>query len=170
MTRSEPRETPEARQPKPLWSLTHTIALAAMLCAAIVVFRFRPRASNDVAASWIAVARDTNYNIFVDVSRIQANTQWPLMRPVTAYAVWYRTDHRLPRLHDGKPFDREIVHSIVWCDSLWYKVLSVDMTLEGRLPAMRQVTDLRLQQWRRVALGGMDERAAKTACGLARAR
>ena len=48
--------------------------------------------------------------------------------------AWYRTDHKQPRLHKGKEFNRETVHSLVRCMPLSFKVISVDMSMGASAP------------------------------------
>jgi len=118
------------------------------------------------SASWMRVAADSHYVIYVDTSRLNERYgSWPL--------VWYRTDHAIPRLHKGKEFDREIVQSAIRCDSLWFKVAKVDMSTGAGKPVARQQTtlkDLYKQPWRPVERGTIEESVARAACGLTRER
>src|SRR5258705_2003203 len=116
--------------------------------------------------SWVRIARDANYDVDIDSSRIEVGRDWVFGVPHRVYSEWYRTDHKLPRLHREKPFNREVVHSLVLCDSLWFKVLSVDMYFGDHLVARQQTTERELsdQPWRRVARGTTEEIAARAAC------
>jgi hypothetical protein len=111
---------------------------------------------------WKRVAADSNYAISIDTARLSAHYgAWPI--------VWYRTDHVLPRLYKGKEFDREIVQSVVRCDSLWFKVVSVDMSMGSRQPVARQLSenrDLSRQPWRNVERGTIEEVVARAACAM----
>jgi len=109
------------------------------------------------------VARDANYNISIDTSR-------SIRRALGGYVVWYRTDHIGTHLHNGKPFNREVVQSLVRCDSLLFKVISVDMSLGARAPISQQRTEpdeLFEQPWRRVERGTAEEMAAQAGCTFA---
>lgn len=110
--------------------------------------------------AWTRVARDPNYEIFLDTASLQR--RWD-----GAFESRFRTEHAAERLRDGKPFNREIVLSIVRCDSLWFKVRSVDMSLDDAEPISRQrdsEDDLLRQSWRRVARGTSEHMAAEAAC------
>jgi len=122
-------------------------------------------------ADWVRVARDANHDIAIDRSRIRALrvSAWGIA--YEAFEVWYRTDHALPRLHNDKTFNREIVRAIVQCDSLWFKVISVDMSeRNGKTVARQRTTDGELndQPWRRVERGATEEIAAMAACHFGR--
>jgi hypothetical protein len=115
---------------------------------------------------WVRVARDANYTVAIDTSRV--SRYWD-----RSWQVWYRTDHSVPRLHKEKPFNREIVQSRVNCDSLTFKVVSVDMSMGDGLPISIQrsdTKDLDVQPWRYVERGTVEEMAAQAACHFAAAR
>lgn len=117
-------------------------------------------------ARWVRVVRDPNYTIFIDTGRVSRH--WD-----RSWQVWYRTEHAVPRLHRRKEFNREIVHSRVNCDSLTFKVVSVDMSMNEGPPISVQRMDykeLEQQVWRRVQRGTVEEIAAEAACHFAAAR
>ena len=123
-------------------------------------------ASAHSSGRWLGVVRDVNYDISLDTSRI--TRRWR-----NEYVVWYKTDHVAPHLHNGKPFNREIVQSLVRCDSLWFKVISVDMSLGNEKPISQQRADrmeVLDQPWRRVEQGAAEEIAARAACTFAERR
>ncbi len=112
------------------------------------------------------VVRDANYTVAIDTGRVSRH--WD-----RSWQVWYRTDHTVPRLHKGQAFNREIVQSRVQCESLTFKVVSVDMSMGDRPPISVQRTDnreLEEQPWRGVADGTVEEIAARAACHFAAAR
>jgi hypothetical protein len=120
---------------------------------------------------WVRVARDANYDIAIDRARIESERLAAYGKWSSVFKVWYRTDHAQPRLHNGKTFNREIVRAIVWCDSLWFKVESVDMSMgEGRTVARQRSSadDLSRQRWHRVERGTTEEIAALAACHFGR--
>lgn len=121
------------------------------------------------SATWYLVGRDANYDVFIDPASIRA-TVGPSERSfMRAYEVWYRTDHKRPRLHRGKPFNREIVRSLVQCDSLWFKVERDAMSMGDERPvAVQEATweELVRQPWRRIVPGTLDDAAARIACEL----
>src|SRR5689334_20594841 len=111
-------------------------------------------------SNWVTVVRDANYTIAIDSSLIQHEYWWYAGTRFDIYRVWYRTDHAKPRLHDDKSFNREVVHSLVRCDSLWYKVMSVDMSMGNEPPVVQQRTsdrDLGEQPWQVVLRGTSEE-------------
>lgn len=112
---------------------------------------------------WVQLGRDANYTVWIDTVALKRE----YLDHMPGYLVWYRTDHTAPRLHHRKPFNREIVESVVACDSLWFKVRSVDMRMNDERPIALQradVDDLMQQPWRRVELGTVEEAAAQAAC------
>lgn len=122
-------------------------------------------AADDGGGRWHRVAVDPNYVIYID-------TMVELRRD-GSFETTFRTDHEVPRLRDGKPFDREIVTSIVRCDSLWFKVRSVDMSLGDARPIAQQRDDewdISEQPWRRVEQGTSEHIAAEAACHYGRKR
>jgi hypothetical protein len=113
--------------------------------------------------AWVIVARDANYNVAIDPGDVvqEQVSIWGRLR--LAYGVTFRTDHAKPRLYKEKEFDREIVRSLVQCDSLWFQVLSVDMLRHDRV-VLRQRDERRDAPWRRVERGTTEEIAARAAC------
>lgn len=115
----------------------------------------------------MVVARDANYEIAIDTSRMEARFGWSGTKWFRVYDTWFRTDHKTPRLHHGKPFTREVVHSQVRCDSLLFKVVSVDMSMgdEKRIALQRtEGRELSDQPWRPIAGGETEEITARAAC------
>jgi hypothetical protein len=131
------------------FALTGTLATTACLNAS----------ASDRGYRWQVVARDSSYQIAIDTMQIDR-------RNYTLYTVWYRTDHAQTRLHNGKPFNRELVQSLLRCDNLSFKVLSVDMSMGGKLPVARQRTNAAEQPWRSVERGTIEEAAARAACDI----
>jgi hypothetical protein len=124
----------------------------------------------DDSVRWVRVARDANYNIYLDTGRLE-QVNGPGYRGY-GYSVWYRTDHALPRVHQGnkKLFNRELVQSIVRCDSLKFRVASVDLSMVGeRVFVQQRLTEKELmnQKWRSVEMGTAEEMAARAACHFA---
>jgi len=149
----------------------HSGRASLALCAAVVVTVACNSTPPDNSPRWVRVARDANYTIYLDTGRMgPANGPGDLRR---AYEVWYRTDHALPRVHEGDNtlFNREVVHSIILCDSLLFRVASVDMSMGRDRPIVQQsltLQELQHQKWRHVELGTSEELAARAACHFAR--
>lgn len=120
--------------------------------------------SNPDSKRWVRVARDANYEIAIDTTRIEPHGLY-------GYLVWYRTDHAAQRLHKGKPFNREVVQSELRCKEMEFKVVSVDLSMGSARPISEQRTeprDLEDQKWRTVERGTTEEMAATAACHFAR--
>jgi hypothetical protein len=133
-------------------------------------FSFASACSNALArdsAHWMQVARDANYTISIDTARIEVpeHRQW--------YVVWYRTEHAQPRLHKGKPFNRETVKSLLRCDDYSFKIASIDMSIgAGHIVATQRATadEIAKQPWRNVERWTIEETVARAACDVARQR
>lgn len=120
-------------------------------------------------ATWYLVARDANYDVYIDPARIRQTIGPSEKSFMPAFEVWYRTDHKRSRLHDGKVFNREVVRSLVQCDSLWFKVERDAMSMGDERPiALQEATweELARQPWRRIRAGTLDDAAARIACEL----
>ena len=115
--------------------------------------------ASDGGHHWQIVASDSSYRIAIDTMRLDR-------RNYLTYTVWYRTDHTRTRLHNGKQFNRELVESIVRCDNLSFKVLSVDMSMADERPIARQRTEATDQPWHSVERGTIEETAARAACDI----
>jgi len=126
----------------------------------------------DDSPRWVRVARDANYTIYIDTGRMgpfDNHFAGPGEWGGNAYDVWYRTDHAQTRIHDktNQGFNREVVHSIIDCDSLRFRVAGVDMSMgDGRVIIQQRLTtkELANQKWRHVELGTAEELAARAAC------
>ena len=148
-------------------------ALLLYACATLGVAACTNASADERSLRWVRVVRDANYDIAIDTAQVKRSVEWWDHTMLQTYRVWYRTDHAAPRLHEGKQFNREVVQSIVYCDSLWFKVLSVDMSMNGGRPISIQRTapnELPDQPWRRVERGTADEIAAQAACHFASKR
>jgi hypothetical protein len=114
---------------------------------------------------WTRVYSDTNYDVSIDTAHLD-------QRVFGVNIVWYRTEHRREREHRGQLWNREVTQSVLLCDSLEYKVRSVDLSLGNHAPISRQresLRDLGAQPWRRVVPGTPDEVTARAACDLLKA-
>lgn len=148
-----------------MWRVSVVTSMA--LACAIVLVGCRD-ASADEHRQWLRVARDDAYDIFLDTAHIRQRLEGVRRGPkFKSYEVWYRTDHQAPRLYKAKNFNREIVRSIVQCDSLFYKVISVDMSMGDGTPISKQrltADEVAFQVWRRIERGTSEEIAAQAAC------
>lgn len=146
------------------WTMPRRPALAALLIAACSTDPM-----SDGKSRWLRIYSDTNYVVSIDAEHIE-RLSGGFNHRYGMSDVWYRTDHKLPRLHDGREFTREVVHSLVRCDSLWFKVSRVDMSVGDARPFVRQeltAAEFEHQAWRRVVRDTPEEVAAQAACGLA---
>src|SRR5687767_1890477 len=71
-------------------------------------------AATGASGHWVTVGRDGNYTVAIDTATLKRG----YLDFATVYYVSYHTRHAVPRLHDGKKFNRELVRSVVRCDSL----------------------------------------------------
>jgi len=143
------------------------LALIAVVAVALGGYAWAHRSRPE----WVRVTRDENYDIWLDRARTQSVRLAIYGVWRDGVEVWYRTDHAQPRMHDDKTFNREIVHALVWCDSLRFKVMSVDMSMgDGRVVARERSLgdDLKRQRWRKVEQGTSEEVAAIAACHFGR--
>lgn len=138
-------------------NLSVALSLAGGLAVALLAHRGN-------GAQWLRVARDSEYDVAIDTTRIAGGE-------VRGFRVWFRTQHAARHYHDGLPFDREIVESVIDCKHLTFRVASVDLSLDDRPPISRQRTqagELSLQPWRQVEPRTIEEAAAIKACDVAR--
>jgi len=163
---------PSVRAPK-FPTLAPWQFMALGLSVWLIATRFMSASAVDDSTRWVLVVRDASYDISIDTARVRG---WTGRSRYTRYLtsdVWYRTDHKSPRLHNEKPFTREIVHSIVRCDSLWFRVISVDMSMGDSRPISQQrmtPEEVDHQLWHRVERGTAEEMAAEAACHFAAKR
>ena len=146
--------------------MTRSRDIRMALVAAVVV-----AAASCTGASprrdWVRVAGDVNYDIAIDRLHIAEWRDAPVGGWDQAFEVWYRTDHAQPRMHNGETFDREVVRAIILCDRLWFRVVSVDMSMgDGRVVARQRTSEeeFNRQAWRPVERGTTEEDAALAAC------
>lgn len=112
---------------------------------------------------WIEIFADSNYTVDVDMGNVTRRLSgWE------EYDIWYRTRHRRPHLRRGEAWNLEYTRSVVRCDSLWYKVLSVDLSDHGRRTVSQQRTDYMDQPWRKVEVNSVERFVALRACDIAR--
>lgn len=67
--------------------------------------------------------------------------------------IVFRTTHSTPRYHKAGTWNREVARSLVWCDSLAFRPLSVTLALDDATPIVTQQEDERRlwdKPWRRV--------------------
>lgn len=137
-----------------------TAARRAALLALIPTFQ----ACADAKHSWVRVARDPNYEIFLDSARI-------FRQPDGYVEVFYRTVHAAPRMHRDRQFDREIVLAVVDCARERFKVRAVDLLHgERRLVSRQRTSDLDLarEPWRAISQADAERLAAEAACHFSR--
>lgn len=144
-------------------SATRYTVLALSLASVVGGRVATQRAHHD---DWLRVASDSSYDIAIDTGRLGGDER-------RGYRLWSRTTHATPHYHNGMPFDREVILSVVACHSMTFRVASVDLSLGDDAPVVRQRTsagELGNQPWRTIERGTLDEIAARAACNLARRR
>jgi hypothetical protein len=132
--------------------------------AGLVVAAFGKASTKRESGHWLRVVNDSNYDVSIDTTRIRR-------RGAYTYDVWYRTDHAVTHLYKGKPFNREVVESVLECGTLLFKIASVDMSLGTGSPVSQQRTgagELGQQPWRHVEPETIEAVAAQATCDFVR--
>jgi Surface-adhesin protein E len=140
-----------------------TVARTAIVLAATAITVRLIGASGDNRVHWLVVARDSNYTIAIDTTRIVAEYG-------RTYDVWYRTDHAATRFYKEKAFTRETIHAVLRCDGYRFRIMSVAMSMgSGRAVTWQSAEpqDLASQSWRRVEPGSTESDAARATCQVA---
>jgi hypothetical protein len=144
------------------------LLLAGCVAVGVGANRYLLTAHN--SNGWMRIASDSLYVISIDPARV-------IERWGGIYDVWYLTDHAIPHMYKGASFNREIVESLLRCNTLSFKILRVDMSMRGGRTVSRQRTDdddIRRQPWRSVEPGSTEADAARATCerapGLVAAR
>lgn len=87
-----------------------------------------------------------------------------------AFVLRVRTDHRIPRTHEGQQWDREVTGVVLRCDVLMTKTYHVRLSLGDDDPIVFQLEQERdvvvEQPWRVVEPRSDEETAARVACAL----
>ena len=139
--------------------------IAPVLAAAAVV-GWRAFGSAERPANWMLIARDSSYSISLDTTRIGRAFD-------RGYDVWFRTDHSALRFYKEKAFNREIVHTILACHDLAFRVVSTEMSVGSSRPVARQSNtagEVAHEAWHPVTAGSTEADAARATCIVADSR
>lgn len=115
-------------------------------------------------APWVRVFSDSGFQIAVDtvhVRRVDANS----------YLLWMQTHWLMPRRGATKraasPFNRELIHTFLRCDTVAYKVARTVVSLDDGPPVDSVgagIEAARRAGWRTAGLGSADAGAGAEAC------
>lgn len=105
----------------------------------------RERVDPDTS-QWVTLVSTPALTVELDSTRSAHDTD-ALSRIV------FRTTHSTPRFHKSGSWNREVARSLVWCDSLAFRPLSVTLAMDDAPPIVTQEQDERRiwdKPWRRV--------------------
>lgn len=112
---------------------------------------------------WRQVYADTSYVVSLDIAHVNPGPE------DDSLAVWYETRHLAMRDHEGKPWNREIIRSLLRCEPLSFKTVLTTIFLENGPPIAQiggRAADVREKLWRPVGPDTVDEAAMRGACKL----
>ena len=113
--------------------------------------------------AWRQVYADTSFVVSLDLAHVSGVPQ------TDSVAVWYETRHLAMREHEGKPWNREIIHSLLRCEPLSFKTVLTTIFLNDG-PPVAQIggvqADVRTKPWRPVLRDSVDEAAMRGACRI----
>lgn len=151
------RSTPSA-----LWLLF--VILAGTSCASAGTRFVRPFELPD--HEWAPVYADESFVVSLDVAHVSPGPE------DDSLAVWYETRHLEMREHEGSPWNREVIHSLLRCDPLSFKTVRTTIFLEHG-PPIAQIGGLMAEvlgrPWRPAGPGSVDEGAMRGACEVVQA-
>lgn len=110
---------------------------------------------------WRQVYADTTYVVSLDVAHVSPGPE------EDSLAVWYETRHLAMREHEGKPWNREIIRSLLRCEPLSFKTVLTTVFLDDGPPIAQiggREADVREKPWRPVRPDTVDEAAMRGAC------
>jgi hypothetical protein len=111
--------------------------------------------------AWHQVYADSSFVVSLDLAHVSG------VRQKDSAAVWYETRHLAMREHEGKPWDREIIRSLLRCEPLSFKTVLTTIFLKDG-PPLAQIggaeADVRTKPWRPVLPNSVDEAAMRGAC------
>ena len=111
---------------------------------------------------WQQVYKDSDYQVSLDTANIE-------LIPDDAYLLWFETRHATTRVHDGEPWNRELIRSFLQCEPfLSFKTVRMSVFHDdGPLVAQQDGTkDVFDQPWEPVRSPSVDEGAAEGACAI----
>ena len=114
---------------------------------------------------WQQVYSDSAYTVSLDVANVAAGPE------ESSVSVWYQTRHLTMKKHEGKDWNREVIHSYLRCEPLSFKTVLMTIFLEHGEPVAqiaKSPAELSKEDWRPVIQGSVDEGSLKMACELLR--
>jgi hypothetical protein len=114
---------------------------------------------------WRVVYADDAYSISIDVAHVVPGPE------PDSLDVWYQTRHAAMRDEAGKPWNREVIHSLLRCAPISFKTVMITVFLDGGPPVAQgggTVADVASKPWKPVQPGTPDEGSLKAACAVLR--
>ncbi|MGH7575677.1 MAG: hypothetical protein ACREM1_11220 [Longimicrobiales bacterium] len=116
-------------------------------------------AQDQSAHRWQELYEDASCHFFLDTANVEEG------RPGNAYLVSYQTIHGKRREHDGVPWNREIIRSLLRCEPVSFMTVHITIYLDDGPPVAREGGDLEDvvdQPWKEAA-ASVDRPAMKRA-------
>lgn len=141
------------------------VPLALLLLSVLGSFCGRPRgprAEAEPRHEWRQAYGDSNYQVSVDTAHIER-------APEGAYLVWLETKHASLQTEFGKPWNREIIRSLLRCAPLSFKTVRVTLQYnDGPVIAAEggDVASVADRPWKPVIPRSVDEARMSGACAL----
>lgn len=123
-------------------------------------------AAKTFTAPWVIIFRDPGFQIALDTSRVErVDTQ--------SYLLWMQTRWVVPRRGSTRrapsPFNRELIHAFLRCDTVGYKVARTIVSLDDGPPVDSVgagVDAARRADWRPASPRSADLGAGSAACTM----
>ncbi len=112
--------------------------------------------------AWLQLYMDADYRVSLDTADMTPTAQG-------AYLVWYETKHTSPKVEAGKPWNREIIRSMLRCDPLSFKTVRITVHYDdGPVVAAigGDVADVASKPWKPVVSPSVDEATMRPACAF----
>jgi hypothetical protein len=137
------------------------VAVACVACGSTRSQLITPYELSD--HEWRRLYTDQSYVVSLDVEHVNPGPE------DDSVAVWYETRHLAEREHEGQPWNREVIHSLLRCEPLSFKTVLTTIFLDQGPPIAQiggRIEDILDQPWRPVGPGSVDEGAMRAACSL----
>ena len=112
--------------------------------------------------AWLQLYIDADYRVSLDTADMTPMAQG-------AYLVWYETKHTSPKVEAGKPWNREIIRSLLRCDPLSFKTVRITVHYnDGPVVAAigGDIADVASKPWKPVVSPSVDEATMRPACAF----
>ncbi len=137
--------------------------LAAAVASGHVIGCSRPGSATSEqhgSHAWLQLYMDADYRVSIDTADMTPTAEG-------AYLVWYETKHTSPKVEAGRPWNREIIRSLLRCDPLSFKTVRITVHYDdGPVVAAigGDVADVASKPWKPVVSPSVDEATMRPAC------